>query len=457
MAGSKPAQTSPEDTTNTASADDIAPDLDVDNAQNPNSELDTNTSNELQFEKEPFDAGVEADEESDPKKYIEQLTGKLGQSLRKYTETQGQPDFELEKFAVNSLLSATHTGEMDSEDQKDIIKKVEDSGSGSGEEAPQSGEEINTNDNLGGDDDGSDDPDNVFSTDEDPLNEMSLNDHNTQSLIRLYDNGDDRIRAILSRLVSFSEKIDRDRFIRDLSEDIDYDDMNYILEKLNELGIELPMSDEKTIDETMLLKNPPKNNMFQDGSNDILQEKKPCWGGYEQIGMKDKNGKEVPNCVKIKETLDIFKKNHIFDIKESLNQDDMVEPKTKPMVKPMVKPTPNQPVKPTRKNKPFLPDVTPGTKTQPKAMDEGKSDYQVYHNTFSSAAQTGVTYAKSRGYDISDEEIWTEISVGKPKPEEGNYNRYSLKLIKNGKEQKKMLHMQIYNTGNKYELNAYIN
>jgi hypothetical protein len=47
-------------------------------------------------------------EETDPKKFIEQLSGKIGQSLRKFTETQG-PDFELEKFAINSLLSATHT------------------------------------------------------------------------------------------------------------------------------------------------------------------------------------------------------------------------------------------------------------------------------------------------------------------------------------------------------------
>jgi hypothetical protein len=58
-------------------------------------------------DKEPFDAG--ANEETDPKKFIEQLSGKIGQSLRKFTETQGQPDFELEKFAINSLLSATHT------------------------------------------------------------------------------------------------------------------------------------------------------------------------------------------------------------------------------------------------------------------------------------------------------------------------------------------------------------
>jgi hypothetical protein len=65
------------------------------------------------FDKEPFDAGIEADEETDPKKFIEQLSGKLGQSLRSYSEESGQPDFDLEKFAINSVISATHTSEMD--------------------------------------------------------------------------------------------------------------------------------------------------------------------------------------------------------------------------------------------------------------------------------------------------------------------------------------------------------
>lgn len=29
----------------------------------------------------------------------------------------------------------------------------------------------------------------------------------------------------------------------------------------------------------------------------VSQDKDPCWEGYEQIGMKDKDGKQVPNCV----------------------------------------------------------------------------------------------------------------------------------------------------------------
>ncbi len=28
-----------------------------------------------------------------------------------------------------------------------------------------------------------------------------------------------------------------------------------------------------------------------------LKENNPCWKGYEPVGMKEKGGKEVPNCV----------------------------------------------------------------------------------------------------------------------------------------------------------------
>lgn len=35
--------------------------------------------------------------------------------------------------------------------------------------------------------------------------------------------------------------------------------------------------------------------------SDFISEKNdPCWKGYKQIGTKKKNGKVVPNCVKIK-------------------------------------------------------------------------------------------------------------------------------------------------------------
>jgi len=33
----------------------------------------------------------------------------------------------------------------------------------------------------------------------------------------------------------------------------------------------------------------------------VEENSDPCWNGYEQIGMKEKDGKEVPNCVPTKE------------------------------------------------------------------------------------------------------------------------------------------------------------
>jgi hypothetical protein len=112
------------------------------------------SSDDKPFDAEPFNAGVEADEESDPKKFIEQLTGKLGQSLRKYNEAQGNPDFELEKFAINSLLSASHTSEMQPQDQDDIIKKVKEAGNQNDDEDNTDDSKDNSNNN-GSNDDGS--------------------------------------------------------------------------------------------------------------------------------------------------------------------------------------------------------------------------------------------------------------------------------------------------------------
>ena len=285
-------------------------------------------SSESPLDKEPFDAGIDVDEESDPKKYIEKLSGKIGQSLRDYTEKQGQPDFELEKFAINSLISATHTSEMDEEDKNDIIKKINKAGEDDSEN-PDMGD--NNNDPNSGD-----------------------------------DNGD-------GSGLGFG--------------DDSKDDME-----------ETRLFEEESI----FLKNPKKNNMFQEGSNDILDETKPCWSGYEQIGMKKKNGKEVPNCVPINENMgesnnymfwqnlktihhavskmvaeddltlnekrSIFKKDEIKSkLQETFNNVEMsqpfVEPKTKPITKP-AEPTPS------RRNKPFTiePDTIP--QPDPKALNE---------------------------------------------------------------------------------------
>jgi hypothetical protein len=158
-------------------------------------------SSDKPFDDEPFDAGVEADEKSDPKKYIEQLTGKLGQTLRTYNDDQGQPDFTLEKFVLNSLISATHTSEMDEQDQNDIIDKIKEAGN---------------------DDDNQDD---------------TQDDNNSG------DSADDT---------------SGDEFGGDMGDN--QADGNQGFGDVNE---------EK--ETSIFLENPKKNNMFQPGSNDILE------------------------------------------------------------------------------------------------------------------------------------------------------------------------------------------
>lgn len=71
-----------------------------------------------------FDAGVEADEKEDPKKYIQQLCGKLSQSLRNYNNEQPQPDTELNKYVAGMINNAASEG-LSPEDVKEIIDKIE--------------------------------------------------------------------------------------------------------------------------------------------------------------------------------------------------------------------------------------------------------------------------------------------------------------------------------------------
>ena len=42
--------------------------------------------------------------------------------------------------------------------------------------------------------------------------------------------------------------------------------------------------------------------LTQKEANEVFKEmENPCWKGYEMVGTKNKNGKEVPNCVPVKE------------------------------------------------------------------------------------------------------------------------------------------------------------
>ena len=80
-----------------------------------------NNSGESEFDT-GFDAGVEADEDTDPKKFIQQLTGKLSQSLNKYNNENGD-DGELSKYVGKMIVKAAAKG-MDENGKKTLLNPL---------------------------------------------------------------------------------------------------------------------------------------------------------------------------------------------------------------------------------------------------------------------------------------------------------------------------------------------
>lgn len=72
-----------------------------------------------------FDAGVEADEESDPQHFIQQLTGKLSQSLNSFAEENGA-DEGLNKYVASMIIAATCKN-LGDKAKKELIDKIKSS------------------------------------------------------------------------------------------------------------------------------------------------------------------------------------------------------------------------------------------------------------------------------------------------------------------------------------------
>ena len=71
-----------------------------------------------------FDAGVEADEDTDPENYIQQLTGKLSQSLKDYDD-QNPGKLDLDKYVIGMIVKQAVKG-MDEGERKKVIKKIKE-------------------------------------------------------------------------------------------------------------------------------------------------------------------------------------------------------------------------------------------------------------------------------------------------------------------------------------------
>ena len=87
--------------------------------------------------------------------------------------------------------------------------------------------------------------------------------------------------------------------------------------------------------------------------------------------------------------------------------------------------------------------------------------YELYHKSFTSAAETARKVAEKKGFEIDEENWTTEVAFGgkyrRARPSVGKSNSFSVALIKNGKPQRKHLHFQVYGIeSGSFELNAYV-
>jgi hypothetical protein len=95
--------------------------------------------------------------------------------------------------------------------------------------------------------------------------------------------------------------------------------------------------------------------------------------------------------------------------------------------------------------------VKPIADIQPVNAAKSATGYEIYHKDFSGAMQHAYKFAKSKGVIVDTDEIDSKVASGPKKPSNGKTNSYIL-----GTNKKQMVHIQVYNTGNKYELNMYI-
>lgn len=293
-------------------------------------------SSDKPFDDTPFDAGVEADEEDNPEKYIQQLSGKLGQSLRKYTEELGAPDYDLEKFAINSVLSATNSGEMDQQDQADIIQKVKSSttdGTGKKNDEP---EEADIESGDGADDfDGEDE----FSGE----GSLDLSGIDMEESVLEKKSTDD----LLNKKVYVAN-----RKQSGIVKKINGEDIVVELPKSKEM-IKVTLADVKEITEQEFNPNANGKTVFEDPYMGVED------GGMEENKYLNLEKSEKSSNFVVKET-----------IKKMVRETFATEPAVKPQVKPQVTPQ----VKPSRRSKPYR--IIPEQLPDPRPKAEKKNEPQ---------------------------------------------------------------------------------
>lgn len=107
-----------------------------------NNELPTNDDDLENGMDNSFDNNIDGNGEStDPKKQIQQLTGKLSQELRNYNNDQTEPDTELNKYVAGMIIPQASKA-LTGDDKSEIIDKINNN---SDSEDEMGGDEPNDN------------------------------------------------------------------------------------------------------------------------------------------------------------------------------------------------------------------------------------------------------------------------------------------------------------------------
>ena len=84
-------------------------------------------------------------------------------------------------------------------------------------------------------------------------------------------------------------------------------------------------------------------------------------------------------------------------------------------------------------------------------------NYELYHNTYTSAINTALEYHAANGLEVSEDDRWHHVAVNSKRPKDGETTRLQLPATdRNGKQH--MIQIQVYNRGTDrmpFELNTY--
>jgi hypothetical protein len=166
---------------------------------------------EISMEEDPFggeeeevsmdvDVEEEGDDDGDGEtKKIQKLTGKIGQLLR----DKDEPDAELDKYVINSIISAINWEEIPDEDVEDIIAKIEGEDEEDGE--LEGGGEESVDIDMDVEEEGGEDP--FAEEGEDELNEQTTFE---KSLDKMLNDKLEKLKASKKDKKSFMDKITKE-------------------------------------------------------------------------------------------------------------------------------------------------------------------------------------------------------------------------------------------------------